>query len=90
MRKKLDESPEEILGLAVMELRDRFKSEAPEILLSIDPGFVLPGVTIKVPKRGDKKHLLDLSERNARYYKIMVEHYRRQYRACCIRDNCGF
>ncbi len=70
IRKKLDESPEELLSLAIIELRERFESDAPEIIVPFKPDVEFPGVTYTVPVRGEKKQLLELSERNAKYYQI--------------------
>lgn len=68
IKKKLEESPEELMGLAVAELRQRYNSDAKEILLSYIPEEEIPGVTFIVPKIGDKKKLLEFSEKNARYF----------------------
>jgi excinuclease ABC subunit C len=73
MRKKLEETPEELLPIAVFDLRTRLASEAKEIIVPFDLDLELPDVTITVPKIGDKKHLLLLSEKNARYYKMDKE-----------------
>jgi excinuclease ABC subunit C len=70
MRKKLEETQEELLSLAVFDLRRRLASESKEILVPFPLDLELPGVTITVPKIGDKKNLLDLSMKNARYYKL--------------------
>ncbi|NVO21482.1 MAG: excinuclease ABC subunit UvrC [Bacteroidetes bacterium] len=70
MKKKLDESPEELLTLAIAELRERFESDAKEIILSVMPEVELPGVVFTVPIRGDKKALVELSERNAKFYML--------------------
>jgi len=73
MRKKLEETPEELLAIAVFDLRRRLASEAKEILVPFSLELELPGVMITVPKIGDKKHLLELSEKNAKYYKLDKE-----------------
>jgi len=73
IRKKLEETPQELLAIAVFDLRRRLASEAKEILVPFTLELELPGVTITVPKIGDKKHLLELSERNAKYYKLDKE-----------------
>lgn len=68
LKKKLQESDEELLPLAVTELRQRFKSDSKEIYVP----FAIPadpGVKVTVPKLGDKKKLVDLSERNARFFR---------------------
>ena len=70
MRKKLDEAPQELLLLAITELRERFDSDAPEIIVPFKPDVEFPGVSYTTPIRGEKKKLLELSERNAKYYQI--------------------
>lgn len=69
LRKKLEEADDELLTLAIVELRERFKLYAKEIIVpfKVDLG---EGLKITTPKLGDKKQLLDLSERNARYYRM--------------------
>ncbi|MEI6694757.1 MAG: excinuclease ABC subunit UvrC [Bacteroidota bacterium] len=70
LKKKLDETPEELLTFAIVELRQRFNSAAREIILPFELDIDLQKTIITVPQRGDKKQLLDLSERNAKYYKL--------------------
>lgn len=70
IRKKLDESPEELLLLAITELRERFDSDSPEIIVPFKPDVEFPGVSYITPIRGEKKKLLELSERNAKYYQL--------------------
>lgn len=70
IRKKLDESPEELLLLAITELRERFDSDSPEIIVPFKPEVEFPGVAYISPIRGEKKKLLELSERNAKYYML--------------------
>jgi excinuclease ABC subunit C len=70
IRKKLDEAPQELLLLAITELRERFDSDAPEIIVPFKPDVEFPGVSYTTPIRGEKKKLLELSERNAKYYQI--------------------
>jgi len=69
IKKKLDESDEELLQLAVIELRQRFNSQSKEIYVpfKIDAE---EGVKVHIPKAGDKKHIFDLSLRNAKYYRM--------------------
>lgn len=69
IRKKLDEPDEELLEIAVVELRERFNLKSKEVLVpfSINLG---ENVNVSVPKLGDKKMILDMSERNARYYRL--------------------
>jgi excinuclease ABC subunit C len=76
LKKKLDETPEELIGLAIAELRTRFESDAKEVLVNIMPDVEFENVTFTIPKIGDKKHLLDMSEKNARYtMKEKLEQY---------------
>jgi excinuclease ABC subunit C len=70
IKKKLDESEVELLSLAIGDLYVRFESAAKEIIVPVKPDFEIPGVTFTIPQRGDKKQLLELSERNAKYYQI--------------------
>lgn len=70
VRKKLDETDSELLEMAMIELRQRFPSEAVEAVVPFKPSIPLPGVRITIPQRGDKKKLLELSERNAKYYRL--------------------
>jgi len=69
-KRKLEESEEELLRIAIPELRLRFGSESKEILLSHDCDLALDGIQIHVPQRGDKKRLVDLSLKNARYFRL--------------------
>lgn len=69
-KKRLDESDEELLQLAIVEMRERFQSNAREIILPKEIDCNLEGVTITVPQRGDKKTLLDLSLMNGKQYKF--------------------
>ncbi|MDV6169594.1 excinuclease ABC subunit UvrC [Flavobacterium sp. DG1-102-2] len=69
IKKKLDEPNEEILELAVVELRERFHLQSKEILVPF-PISVGENITVTVPKLGDKKMILDLSERNARFFRM--------------------
>jgi len=73
LQKKLEETADEILLFAITELRERFQTNATEIIVPFNVSIKLPGVNYTVPKRGDKKQLLDLSERNAKYYRLDKE-----------------
>jgi excinuclease ABC subunit C len=68
MKKKLSETPSELLALAITDFRQRFDSQSREILLPFELDMDLPEVVFNVPKIGDKRHLVELSERNAKYY----------------------
>jgi excinuclease ABC subunit C len=70
MTKKLDEQPAELLGYAITNIRERFMSRSREILVPFEPDISLPGITYTIPKIGDKKKLLDLSQRNAKYFQL--------------------
>jgi excinuclease ABC subunit C len=65
---KLDETDEDILGLAITDLRQKFSSEATEIVIPFEIDFTGEGISVTVPKAGDKKKLLDLSEKNVNYF----------------------
>ncbi|SIS52464.1 excinuclease ABC subunit UvrC [Belliella pelovolcani] len=69
LKKKLDETESELLLTAIVRLRDQFNSESPEILVNIELEEAIEGLNILVPKIGDKRHLVDLSLKNAKYYK---------------------
>lgn len=69
-KKKLEETPEELLGMGILEMRQRYGSESKEIIVPFIPDLKLHGVEFVVPQRGDKKSLLSLSEKNVKQYKI--------------------
>ena len=64
----LDETAEEILSFSIAQLRTTFSSQAKEIILPFIIDYDEPDITMTVPKGGDKKKLLDLSERNVNYF----------------------
>ncbi|MGB3526286.1 MAG: excinuclease ABC subunit UvrC [Flavobacteriales bacterium] len=70
LKRKLDEPDDEVLQYAIAELRQRFRSNAPEAIVPMDPDIPMPGLVFTVPQRGDKKHLLEMGERNARYFML--------------------
>lgn len=70
IKKVLDESPGELLELAIVDIREKIYSNAKEILVPFKLEFQLEGIKFNVPQQGDKKKLLELSERNAKYYRI--------------------
>lgn len=76
LKKKLDESPEELLGIGITELRERFKSNSNELIVPFLPDFKLADIVFHSPQRGDKRKLLELSERNAKYF--MLERRKQQ------------
>ena len=69
-KKRLEETKEELLGLGIVEMRDRFKSEAKEIIVPFAPDTIADGIEVTIPQRGDKKKLLDLSVMNVKQYKV--------------------
>ena len=69
-KKKLDERDEELLQLGIVELRERFKSDAKEIIIPKELEIQLENVKFTIPKLGDKKTLLDLSIMNGKQYKM--------------------
>jgi len=69
LKKKLDETDEELLEMAVIELSQRFQSDAKEYILPFELNLEIPNVKITVPQRGDRSKLLKLSQRNALTYK---------------------
>jgi len=69
-KKKLEESREELLGMGIIEMRQRFGSESKEIIVPFIPDIALHNVEYTIPQRGDKKKLLELSQKNVKQYKI--------------------
>lgn len=69
LEKKLEETDEEVLTYAIAYLRDAFKSLTPEIIVPFPVEYPEHDVTITIPKGGDKKKLLELSEKNVNYFK---------------------
>ncbi|HEY4155437.1 MAG TPA: excinuclease ABC subunit UvrC [Puia sp.] len=70
---QLEETDEEILAFSIAQLRSTFNSQAPEIIVPIPLEYPEEGVHITVPKGGDKKKLLELSEKNVNYYREEAE-----------------
>ena len=68
VKKKLDESPADLIGQALLEFRERFKSDAKEAVLPLEPDFVPEGLKCTVPQAGEKKKLLELSQQNIQYF----------------------
>lgn len=69
LKKRLDESDEDLLSLAIPEFRSRFKSSSKEIVAPFDVGLESENLKFTVPQRGEKKKLLDLSLKNVLYFK---------------------
>ena len=70
LKKKLEESDEELLEEAIVEILERFGRHSREIFLPFELDLEIPNVKISVPQIGDKKRLIELSERNAKYYRL--------------------
>lgn len=68
LEKKLDETASDVLEFAIAQLRDTFNSNAPEIIIPFSIHYPGQGIIITVPRAGDKKKLLDLSQKNVNYF----------------------
>ena len=68
LKKRLDESPEELLSIGIGEMRQRFESNSKEIIVPFRPDWEDDALQVTIPQRGDKKKLLELSERNVMNY----------------------
>ncbi len=69
-KKRLNETSEELLGLGIVEMRQRFGSDSKEIIVPFLPDLKLSDASFIIPQRGDKKKLLELSEKNVKQFKI--------------------
>lgn len=69
-KRKLDETDEELLMQAIPEIRERFSSTAKEIIVPFEMEWEMKDATFFIPQRGDKRHLLELSEQNGKQYKF--------------------
>ena len=69
-KKRLNETKEELLQLGIVEMRDRYQSKSREIIVPFELDMELNGVSLIVPQRGEKKHLLELSIMNVKQYKV--------------------
>jgi len=70
IKSRIDEEREALLGFAVTEIRQRFSSDSPEIIVPFRPDIMFEKIKYGVPVKGDKLKLLELAERNALYYKL--------------------
>ncbi len=70
IKKKLNETPDEIIGFVLPELRERFQSPSKEVLVDSLPDISIDGIQFFVPQRGDKKELVELSKRNVKFYRM--------------------
>ena len=73
VKKKMDESDEELLEYSIIEIREKLQSNSREIIVPMELDLRLPGVELTVPQRGDKKKLLDLSLRNSKHYMLDMQ-----------------
>jgi excinuclease ABC subunit C len=70
LRSRVDEEKESLLGSAITEIRERYSSDSPEIIVPFHPDIQLDKIKYTIPKIGEKLKLLELAERNAIYYKL--------------------
>ncbi len=70
LKKKLDESLPELLSLAITEIRERLHSTSRDVIVSLKPDTEFESINFIIPQKGDKKKLLELSERNVKYYRL--------------------
>jgi len=70
LKKRLGETDEELLSMAIVEMRERINSRAGELIVPVHINYPFDDVKVRIPQRGDKKTLLDLSTRNAKYYRL--------------------
>jgi len=70
IKKKIDETKEDLLSIGIIEIRNKFYSQSKEILVPFELDYELDGVKFIVPQIGDKKKLLELSEKNVKYYSL--------------------
>lgn len=68
-KKQLNETPQELLQLGIIEMRERYKSQSKEIIVPIEINMEMAGIIFTIPQRGEKKHLLNLSILNVKQYK---------------------
>ncbi|WP_346859203.1 excinuclease ABC subunit UvrC [uncultured Draconibacterium sp.] len=73
IKKVLDETQEELLLMGIIEIRQKIFSNAREILVPLKLKNVIENITFRIPQRGEKKQLLDLSQRNAKYFRLEKE-----------------
>ncbi len=76
LEKKIEEEKESVLAFAIFEIRQLMGSQSKEIIIPFYPDILLDGIQYVIPQKGDKKQLLDLSERNIRYFRLDKERQR--------------
>lgn len=74
IRKKLEETDEELLAMGIAEIRQKFNSQSKELFISIPIDLYVEGLKVSIPRIGDKKKLIDMSLRNAKYF--MLDRYK--------------
>lgn len=80
LERKLDESKESLLSFAILEIRQLVNSHSKEVLVPFYPDVLMDGITYFIPQRGEKKQLLELSERNVKFFKMDRERQRGVFR----------
>ncbi|MFP4041652.1 MAG: excinuclease ABC subunit UvrC [Bacteroidales bacterium] len=70
VKRQLEEKPSELLPLIILDIREKTRSESKEIVVPFNVEFPLANLKVTVPQKGDKKKLLELSERNLKYYHL--------------------
>jgi len=85
IKKRLNETALELLQMGIVEIRCKFNSSSEEIIVPFDIELTIDNTTITVPKKGDKKRLLELSEKNARYFQI--ERQKREEKDTSVNSN---
>ena len=73
VKKRMEETDKEVLEVAIIEIRDRLQSNSREICVPIEVDIQLPNTIVSIPQRGDKKKLLDLSQRNSTHYMLDMQ-----------------
>ena len=86
LKRKLDEAPVDLMPMVITDIRQRLDSHSREIIVPFNLDFPSDGVKITVPQKGDKKKLLDLSERNLKYYHYEKEKRNEKIKARFSRD----
>jgi excinuclease ABC subunit C len=70
LKKKMEESDQELLQYAIIDIREKFQSTSTEIYVPLDLGLEIPGIEWHIPQRGDKKKVIELSQRNSTHYML--------------------
>jgi excinuclease ABC subunit C len=70
MKKRVDETKEDLLSFGIVSIREKFFSVSKEIIVPFEPAFKIDNVKFTIPVKGDKKKLLELSEKNVKYYRL--------------------